>query len=47
MEFFIVEFEIMENVCKVANRLAACFPVFEISVNQFITGFFLIADGFR
>ena len=42
MEFFIVvESCFIEEVCKVANHPAACFPVVEISVNlQFIPGFF-------
>ena len=49
MEFSIVaESVIIEEACKAANHPAACFPVFEISVNkQFAAGLFQYPDGIR
>ena len=42
----VAEFEIIEEVCKAANRPAACFMV-EISVNQqFAAWLFQNPDGF-
>ena len=46
MEFnFVVEFGIIEEDCKTANRLADCFTEVEITVNkQFAPWLFQIPD---